>query len=712
MSYTSSQIEFLNQLTQDLTQGQRRADVGEEMQALADVINYHDWRYYVLSDPIISDYDYDRLYKRLQALEAEHPLLMPADSPTHRVAYGLTEEFIAVAHSIPMLSLENSYNAADLVDFDRKLKELTGEEKLAYVVEPKFDGASIALIYENDVLVRAATRGNGVEGDDITNNARVMRSIPLKAAFSKYGIYKAELRGEVIIEKTVFEQMNRRREDQNQLLRQQGKKELDLFKNARNTASGALRVKDAREVAARGLEAFVYQMGYAIDIMGKNLLGINFRSHHENIELLAGLGFKTPGIEKTITQGIDNVISFCLGWEEKRDDFNYEIDGMVIKADDLQIQESAGYTAHHPRWAIAYKFKARVASTMLLGVDYQVGRTGAITPVARLEPVALSGVTISNVSLHNEEFIREKNLRIGDTITVERAGDVIPYITGFLPDKRTGDEREIVFPSHCPSCGEVLIKPEEESVWRCINLECPAQFEERLIHFVSKDAMDIAGLGESIIRRFIEQGFISSLPDIYRLHREAILALDGWKEKSADNLLAGIEASKKQPSSRLLVGLGIRHIGTTMAKMLAAQVDSLLDFQNWTLEALTSIEDVGPKVAASIMEFFHNEGNIHTLRELESLGLNLKREERSHTGTALTGKTFLFTGKLLKMTREEAELLVEENGGKNLSAVSANLNYLVAGEKAGSKLAKAQKINTISILTEDEFLAMIAKDKG
>lgn len=706
----AAKLERIVKLSQELLNNDAKKSPREEVSLLHEIINTCDRYYYIENQPCISDYEYDMLFKKLQLLESENPELQRKDSPTQRVAYGLTDEFTSVLHNVAMLSLENSYNSEDLIDFDRKVRELSGDEKITYVVEPKFDGASIALVYEEDMLVRAATRGNGVEGDDITNNARVIRTIPLQAKFSTLGIKKIELRGEVVIEKNNFERMNKLREEQNILLRDQGKKELELYKNARNTASGGLRIKDSKEVAVRGLEAFIYQIGYAIDHNGRNMLGSELASHHENIELLARLGFKTPTIEKTITKGIDKVQDFCLEWEAKRDTYSYEIDGMVIKVDDLKIQESIGATAHHPRWAIAYKFKARVAQTKLIDVEYQVGRTGAITPVARLEPVPLSGVTISNVSLHNEDFILEKGIMIGDTVTVERAGDVIPYITGYMPEQRSGKETPIAFPQSCPSCNSLLIKPEEESIWRCINLECPAQAEERLIHFVSKDAMDIAGLGQSIIKRFMELGLIKGITDIYTLDPSQIIKLDGWKQKSIDNLIEGINRSKQQPSSRLLVGLGIRHVGTTMAKVLAAKVESLLDYDNYTLEQLTEIADVGPKVALSIKAFFNNEANLAMLRELEELGVNIKREERLISGDSLANKTFLFTGKLNRLTREQAEALVEEYGGKNLSSVSANLNYLVAGEKAGSKIDKAKKIATINVITEDDFIAMIGQD--
>ena len=600
-----------------------------------------------------------------------------------------------------MLSLDNSYNAEDLRDFDRRMKELSGKNDLQYVVEPKYDGASIALVYENDQLVRAATRGNGNLGDNITNNAKVIRSIPLQAEFSAHNIQKIELRGEVIIEKTVFEQLNESRVDSG----------LEPFQNARNTASGGLRMKDPNQVAQRGLEAFIYQIGYVQANDGDEELKIGESySQNENIELLGKLGFKVPKEEKELFNTIENVIEFCEAWEEKRDNYNYEIDGLVVKVDDYRLQKQIGSTSHHPRWAMAYKFKAKQATSKLIDIEYQVGRTGAITPVGKIEPVHLAGVTISSVSLHNEDIIQQKDIRIGDTVVVERAGDVIPYIVGPVKDLRTGNEEEFSFINECPSCFSELVKPEGEAAWRCINVECPAQAEERIIHFVGKTAMDISGLGKDIVKRFIQQGFIRQLIDIYYLNKKQseILALEGWKEKSVQNLMKGIEDSKNNPLWRLIVGFGIRHVGSTMAKQLAKEVNHLSEFKNWSREELIALNDVGPKVAESIEEFFHNDQNIATIYELEELGVNVKNKtDERKSSHVLSGKTFLFTGSLTKFTRDEAKQMVEENGGKNLGSVSKNLNYLIAGERAGSKLKKAQELGTVSILNEDEFLNLI-----
>ncbi|MCB0663437.1 MAG: NAD-dependent DNA ligase LigA, partial [Saprospiraceae bacterium] len=617
----------------------------------------------------------------------------------------LTESFESVAHLTPMLSLDNSYNADDLNDFDEQIKKLAlldADTDVEYVVEPKFDGGSIALVYENDHLVRAATRGNGVMGEEITANARVMRTIPLKAAFSKYGIQKAELRGEVLIRKDNFQKINDERQ-------QEG---LELFANPRNTAAGGLRMKDPKEASKRGLEAFVYTLGFAEDAEGKNVLD-TFSTHEKSMRLLGDLGFMVPGEAHKVCKNIGEVIDFCQSWEEKRESYAYEIDGMVIKVNDRQIQDRAGYTSHHPRWAIAFKFKAKQATTKLLQVEYQVGKVGSITPVAKVEPVALAGVTISSISLHNEDFIREKDLRLGDTVLVERAGDVIPYIVKSMADLRDGSEEEIVFPTHCPVCHTELVKPEGEAAWRCVNYDCEAQIKQRLIHHVSKDAMDIDGLGRSIIERFFELGWITGLADIYRLDYDKIKTLEGFGDKSADNLKASIEKAKHQPIHRLLYSLSIHHLGKKVSQLLAAEINHVMDLKDWTLEQFTDIKDVGPTVADNVMAFFHNENNIHLLQEMEALGVNMTQTEEDrpkalNTEGPLFGKTILFTGTLMKMGRKEAQEKAAAAGAKNLSGVSSNLDILVAGEKAGSKLKKAQALGTVTVYSEDEFLEIIS----
>lgn len=697
--YSKQQQQELNKLTNQLVKAEPGLSEPEKVSALREVINYHDWRYYVLNEPVLTDFDYDMLFKQLRDLEAKHPELHSEDSPTQRVARGLTDEFKTVNHLVSMLSLDNSYNAEDLNDFDTSVKKLTGSNEVEYCVEPKFDGGSIALVYENDVLLRAATRGDGTVGEDITNNAKALSSIPLKAPFSKFGIYRIEIRGEVIIQRSIFEKMNEDR-------KARGEK---VFQNARNTASGSLRTKNPNESRARNLEAILYHVSLAEDKDGKNMLAGELESHYHTVEILYHCGFKTPVNDMKVCADINEVQAFIQTWDTKRNTFNIDTDGMVVKVNSLKKQRQCGSTTHHPRWAIAYKFAAKQAHSKLLTVEYQVGRTGAVTPVAKIEPVPLAGVTISSISLHNEDFILEKDIQINDTVIVERAGEVIPYIAGVVTELRTGDERKIEFPRNCPSCQSPLVRPDEEAVWRCDNVDCPAQTEERAIHFVSKDAMDIDGLGSSTIIDFIQRGFIKNIEDIYRLPYETILTLEGWKTKSVNNLKEGIEDSKNRPLWRLLNALGIRHCGVTTSKDISTHIHTIFDLKEMTVEQLTNIEGIGPKVAQSIFDFFQNEGNIHLLKNLKAFGVNTEnRPEDARTkNNKLEGKTFLFTGSLQQFTRDRAKQLVEENGGKLLSGVSANLNYLVVGEDAGSKLAKAQKIETIKVLTESEFLAMI-----
>ncbi len=700
--YSKEQQQQLLSLTRLLLKNSSEPANKKEAESLVtelrSAINFHDWKYYVQSDPAISDYEYDQLFKLLKQAEAQFPELLSADSPTQRVAYGLTKEFPEVSHLVPMLSLDNSYDEADLTEFDRRVRDLTEASEIEYCVEPKFDGASIAIVYENDFLVRAATRGDGAVGEEITNNVKVLRSLPLSAKFSKYRIKKAELRGEVIINKENFKAINEKRMEEG----------LPVLINPRNSASGALRMQDSKEVAGRGLEGFMYHLAYAIDANGKNLLRDKVKTHSHALEILYDLGFKSPFELKKVSGSIKEVARFCEEWQEKRESFPYEIDGMVVKVNEFRLQESAGATSHHPRWAMAYKFKARQATTRLNNIFFSVGRTGAITPIAQVEPVFLAGVTISNISLFNEDVLKEKDVRIGDSVLIERAGDVIPYIVKSLPEKRTGNEQVVHFPNECPSCGSKLVKHEDEAVIRCVNVGCPVQVVGRMIHFVSGGAMDIRGLGSSLVYKFYEAGLLRSIPDIYQLDYDKILEMEGFKEKSVSNLKNAIEASKTQPLNRLIYGLGIRYVGEATAKTLMTAVTNIFEFRDWSVEQFEELEDVGPKVASSLAEFFHNKDNIHLLHELEKLGVNLTADKSSHlVSNKLEGKTFLFTGTLEKFSRSEAEEMVEKNGGKNIGSVSSKLNYLVVGASPGSKLEKARKIGTIVVISEDEFLEMV-----
>ena len=670
-----------------------------EIEELRKALRFHEYRYYILNDPLISDFEYDQLFKSLEKIENENPRLITADSPTQRVSKGLTKDFPTVQHLVPMLSLDNSYNNEDLIDFDRRARELTGQDNIEYCVEPKFDGASISLIYENDLLVRGATRGDGVEGDEITPNIKQIRSIPLSAKISEYGLQQLEIRGEVLINKNNFAKYNEQ-------LAEEG---LPPLANPRNAASGTLRIKDPTEVFKRNLEAFVYHISYYTLIKNKKTPE-ELKNHSGSLELLWNLGFRSPLNDKKVFKNIEAVIIYCNEFEKTRDQLPYEIDGMVIKVNDVSLQDKMGMTSHHPRWAIAFKFKARQATSKLMAVEFQVGRTGSITPVAKIQPVPIGGVTVSSISLFNEDVIKEKDLRIGDSVLVERAGDVIPYIVKSFAEVRKGTEKKIHFPKNCPVCNSKLFKEEEEAVWRCINIECPAQVVERIIHFVSKDAMDIRGFGDANVRKFYEMGLLNDIPGIYKLDFEKISGMEGFGEKSITNLQSAISNSKKQPLHRLIFAIGIRFVGETTAKILAQAINHLLDLKNFSPEQLQELEDVGPKVAGSIHHFFSSKENLVMLQHLEKMGLKLKNDKKDIvTGGNLAGISFLFTGTLPTLKRSEAEAMVEKNGGHILGGVSTKLNYLVVGEDAGSKLEKAKKMNTIKIISESEFLKMISK---
>ena len=698
--YSISQTQSLQSFTKQLLALPLSANATiEQVEQLKELLQFHEYRYYVLNEPFIADYEYDQLYQQLRHIEEAHPNWITVDSPTQRVGNSLNQSFQTVPHLVPMLSLDNSYNATDLLDFDRKAKELSNQEQITYCIEPKFDGASISLIYENDLLVRGITRGDGVAGEDITNNIKQIRSIPLKAKFSNYGIQQIEIRGEIIMNKQAFHQYN-------ETLTAQG---LAPLANPRNAASGSLRMKDPKEVAQRNLDAFLYHVSFYTSKNGQPVKEL--ATHAGSLQLLWDLGFRSPQKEKKVVDSIQPVIDYCAEFEAKRDTLPYEIDGMVVKVNELAMQEQLGMTSHHPRWAIAFKFKARQATTQLRSVEFQVGRTGAVTPVAKLDPVFLGGVTVSSISAHNEEYIREKDLKIGDHVLIERAGDVIPQIVKSLTELRTGSETSIEFPKTCPVCNSQLFKEETEAVWRCINIECEAQVVEKMIHFVSKDAMDIKSFGDANVRKFYELGILKDIPGIYQLPFETIGTIEGFGKKSIDNLQAAIEGSKQQPLHRLIYGLGIRFVGETTAKTLANAVENIFDFISKTEEDLLTLEDVGVKVAKSIHEFFQNEQNIKMLQALEQLGLQLKNIKKEITGKdSLGGQTFLFTGTLAQLKRSDAEAMVEANGGKIVTGVSSKLNYLIVGEDAGSKLEKAKKINTIKIISEVEFLQLIEQN--
>ena len=703
--YNSQQITSLQKNTVEWLSASKAENIFDTIknktEDLRNCLRFHEYRYYVQTDPLISDFEYDTLYKLLEQFEKENPDAVTPDSPTQRVGRGLIKDFPKTQHLVPMLSLENSYNADDLFDFDRKAKELSGLAEIEYCVEPKFDGASISLIYENDLFTRAVTRGDGEVGDEITLNIKQIKSVPLSAKFSEYGIEQIEIRGEVLMNKNNFKAYN-------DALIEEG---IPPLANPRNAAAGSLRIKDTAEVSRRNLEAFLYHVSFILDREpNEQRLTSNGQplTHSGMLEMLWSLGFRSPKNEMKVFNGIDAVIKHVHDFEKERDNLGYEIDGMVIKVNDLNLQDRLGMTSHHPRWAIAFKFKARQGTSKLLSVEFQVGRTGAVTPVAKIEPVQVGGVTVSSISIHNEEYIKEKDLMLGDTILIERSGDVIPQIVKSFAELRKGDEEKINFPTHCPVCADALFKLEEEAVWRCINLSCPAHIVEGIIHFVSKDAMDIRSFGEANVRKFYELGLLKSIPEVYTLPYTEISKLNGLGEKSITKLQQAIEDSKKQPLNRIIYALGIRYVGETTAKTLANAVDHLLQLANFTEDQLKELDDVGVKVAKTVYEFFHNADNLQLLQQLENQGVQLRNEKKKLiTDGNLSGQTFLFTGTLTQLKRSEAEALVEKNGGKIIGAVSIKLNYLVAGENAGSKLEKAKKIPTVKVITEEVFLKML-----
>lgn len=696
MMYDNQKIIATQKETHQWLQHQQVASI-DTIEHLRNLLRFHEHRYYVENDPLISDAEYDQLFNMLLQFEKEHPSTITKDSPSQRVGVSMVKDFPKTQHLVPMLSLENSYNEDDLIDWDRKVREGAGLDTIEYSIEPKFDGASISLVYENDLLTKGVTRGDGQIGDDITPNIQQIKSIPLSASFSHFNIKQIEIRGEVLMNKNNFKKYN-------DSLIEEG---LPPLANPRNAAAGSLRIKDPAIVNKRNLEGFLYHVSY---ISKKNeSISDSFHTHSDLLNLLWELGFRSPKKEMKIVKGIHAVIDEIRVFEKERDQLAYEIDGMVIKVNNLQLQDALGMTSHHPRWAIAFKFKARQATSKLLSVEFQVGRTGAITPVAKIQPVSVGGVTVSSISIHNQDYIKEKDLKLGDAILIERSGDVIPQIVKPLAELRTGEEREIDFPKKCPVCNEQLFKPEGEAVWRCVNINCKAQVLERIIHFVSKDAMDIKNFGEANVRKFFEIGLLKDIPSIYELDASLLKGVEGFGEKSIANLKEGIERSKQQPLHKFIYALGIRYVGETTAKTLAQKIEDISDLEKLSEEALMNFEDVGIKVAKSIYEFFKLPNNLEMISALKKMGVKTSAEKSTIVDGNLSGQTFLFTGTLNTLKRSQAEELVEKQGGKILGGVSSKLNYLVTGEEAGSKLEKAKKIPTIKILTEQEFLQLFNK---
>jgi DNA ligase (NAD+) len=660
----------------------------ERVEELRRQIREHDYRYYVLAEPIISDFEYDMLMRELIELERQYPELVTPDSPTQRVGGAPTKEFPTVTHPVPMLSLNNAFTIEEIRDFDRRVAELLEGEKYRYVAELKFDGVAVRLKYENGILVLGATRGDGVQGDDITNNIKTIRSIPLRLINPDEKFLNIEVRGEVYMNKVDFEKLNEERE-------RLGEK---IFANPRNATAGTLKLQDPKLVAQRPLRFFAYYL------MAE---GVELESHYENLQILKRLGFPVCEHVK-LCESIDEVIEFWRYWEERRDELPYEIDGIVVKVDSIRQQEILGAIAKSPRWAIAFKFTPRQAQTKLLGITLQVGRVGTITPVAELQPVPLGGVIITRATLHNEDYIKEKDIRVGDTVIVERSGEVIPKIVGVVLEKRPPDAVPFVFPKNCPVCGGPIERPAGEANYYCENPECPAQVRARIEHFASRGAMDIEGLGEAIVDKLVTLGFLKNYADIYDLHKHKakLVRIEGFGEKSVQNLLNSIENSKKQPFHRVLYALGIRYVGSETAKLLADAFGSIDKLMNASVEQISSVYGIGPRIAESVYKFFRDERNLELIKRLKEAGLNFEVKPEEKAKKKLAGKTFVFTGTLKNFTREEAKEKVEELGGKVSNSVSRKTDYVVVGENPGSKYDKARQLG-VKIITEEEFLELI-----
>jgi len=662
-------------------------DIARRIEKLRDEIRQHDYRYYVLAQPTISDERYDSLMSDLQSLENKYPGLITPDSPTQRVGGEPTKVFPSVNHASPMLSLANTYSEEDIRDFDRRVRDLLPDQKIAYVCELKFDGVSLSLVYRNGVLQSGATRGDGVQVDDITANVKTIRAIPLRLSTKDASVLDCEVRGEVLMNRIDFQKMNEERE-------RMGEK---IFINPRNSTAGTLKLQDPKIVASRPLQFFAYA-----------LLGMRkpLRTHFENLETLRAIGFPVDRRAKRC-ETIEEVVDHWKTWESKRDELPFDIDGIVVKVDSLNQQEMLGQIAKSPRWAIACKFASRKAETKLNDIKLQVGRVGTITPVAVLEPVFIGGTTVSRASLYNEDYINEIDIRIGDTVVVERGGDVIPKVTAVVMSKRRRDARKYRFPKKCPECGTKLIRPEDEANYFCENSECPMQVRGRIEHWAMRGAMDIEGLGESVVDQLVVHEYIRNVADLYVLHdrSEELMSLERWGEKSVRNLLEGIETSKQRPYHRMLFALGIRHVGAGIAPILVDHFPSIDALMEATEENLLEVHEIGPKIAESILSFFGDKHNRAMIERLKEAGIQCTAEKKKKSGV-LSGKTFVITGTLSTMSRDRAKERIEEAGGRTASAVSGQVDVLIVGDDAGSKLDKAKKLG-LELWDEKRLLSTI-----
>ena len=656
-----------------------------KIRKLREEIKYHEKKYYVDNDPQISDYEFDLLVKDLKELEERFPELITADSPTQRVGEQPISGFSSVEHSLLMLSLDNCYSYEELEEFEERIRKIIPDEKIEYVAELKIDGLGISVLYRDGRFNQAVTRGDGYRGDEVTLNVKTIRSIPLTIKDN----HEIEVRGEVYMPFTSFEMTNQERE----------KKGEPLFANPRNAAAGSLRLLDPREVASRQLDVFLY----SISTEGKEQT-----SQWKGLQRLKELGFKiNPHSRKCAS--LAQIRSFWQEWNEKRERLDYDVDGVVVKVDSTRQQNALGRTAKFPRWAISFKFPARQATTQIKDIRIQVGRTGALTPVAILEPVQLSGITISRSTLHNEDEIKRKDIRIGDHVLIERSGDVIPKVVSVMRERRTGKESRFVFPTRCPVCNSSVFKPEGEAISRCENPSCPAKSRESLLHFASRRAMNIEGLGDALVDQLMESGLVRSIPDLYNLKLENLERLERMGSKSSQNLLDEIEKSKQRTLPRLIFALGIRYVGERTAQALAVHFKDLEKLSTAPLKELVEVEDVGPKVAESIVFFFRQPESRELLSRLKKAGLNLSHKEEARKATLpLAGQTFVLTGKLLDFTRDEAAEIIESLGGIVSSSVSSRTTYVIVGELPGSKLVRAKRLG-IPTMEEKEFARLVRK---
>lgn len=649
---------------------------------LAEKINQHNYQYYVLDDPLISDAEYDQLLQELIKLEKEHPELVVPDSPTQRVGGEVLTEFRAVEHLVPMYSLGNAFNAEDLQNFDQRVRKQLGED-IEYNVELKIDGLSVSLVYDDGRFLYGVTRGNGLIGEDVTHNLRTIKSLPLVIPEKRH----LEVRGEVYLSRRELIRINEER----------AAEEEAPFANARNAAAGSLRQLDSKVAAGRKLDAFLYALG--LDS------GLELDKQSNLLEFLHNQGFKVNP-EYKVCRTMAEVLDFCRLWEDKRRNLPYDIDGIVVKVNSLKGQRELGNTSKSPRWAIAYKFPPEQKETEVLDIEIGIGRTGALTPVAVLKPVFLAGSVVQRATLHNEDELRRKDVMIGDTVLIQKAGEIIPEVVRVLPEKRTGQEREFVFPEKCPACHSPVVRPPGETVARCINSGCPAQVKEKIAHFASRNAMDIDGLGGSRVQLLLDEGLIKDAADIYYLKAEELMRLEKMGEKSADNLLQAIDKSRKNPLHRLLFALGIRFVGAQTAKILAEHYPDLKALKKASADELLLIPEIGEKTAAGIRSFFTNEANLDLLSRLQKAGVQMKNEDAGANKQIFSGKTFVLTGTLPNFTRQEAAEIIERLGGKVTGSVSKKTSYLLSGENSGSKYDKAVKLE-VPIIDEDDWQRMI-----